>query len=125
MKNTEEIYIELKDDEWPFEYTDHDRMIAYTSQLPHVVSNAFIKSPSAQEHKGYSAGSFRDLTRVAWLNENMWTELFLENKDNLLKEINLLIDNLKEYAKALNDENNEYLCNLLRDGRIAKELSEK
>ena len=104
---------------------DHDRMIAYTSQLPHVVSNAFIKSPSAQEHKGYSAGSFRDLTRVAWLNENMWTELFLENKDNLLKEINLLIDNLKEYAKALNDENNEYLCNLLRDGRIAKELSEK
>jgi prephenate dehydrogenase len=104
---------------------DHDRMIAYTSQLPHVVSNAFIKSPSAQEHKGYSAGSFRDLTRVAWLNVNMWTELFLENKDNLLKEINLLIDNLKEYAKALNDENNEYLCNLLRDGRIAKELSEK
>ena len=104
---------------------DHDRMIAYTSQLPHVVSNAFIKSPSAQEHKGYSAGSFRDLTRVAWLNENMWTELFLENKDNLLKEINLLIDNLKEYAKALKDENNEYLCNLLRDGRIAKELSEK
>ena len=104
---------------------DHDRMIAYTSQLPHVVSNAFIKSPSAQEHKGYSAGSFRDLTRVAWLNENMWTELFLENKDNLLKEINLLIDNLKEYVKALNDENNEYLCNLLRDGRIAKELSEK
>lgn len=104
---------------------DHDRMIAYTSQLPHVVSNAFIKSPEAMEHKGYSAGSFRDLTRVAWLNENMWTELFLENKDNLLKEINLLIDNLKEYAKALNDENNEYLCNLLRDGRIAKELSEK
>lgn len=104
---------------------DHDRMIAYTSQLPHVVSNAFIKSPSAQEHKGYSAGSFKDLTRVAWLNENMWCELFLENKDYLLKEVNLLIDNLKEYAKAIKDENNEYLCNLLRDGRIAKELSDK
>ena len=104
---------------------DHDRMIAYTSQLAHVVSNAFIKSPSAQEHKGYSAGSFRDLTRVAWLNENMWTELFLENKEYLLKEVNLLIDNLKEYAKAIKDENNEYLCNLLRDGRIAKELSDK
>ena len=104
---------------------DHDRMIAFTSQLAHVVSNAFVKSPSAQQHKGYSAGSFRDLTRVAWLNENMWTELFLENKDNLLREINTLIDNLTQYADAIKADDAARLCTLLRDGRIAKELSDK
>ena len=100
-------------------------MIAFTSQLAHVVSNAYIKSPSAQQHKGYSAGSFRDLTRVAWLNENMWTELFLENKDNLLREIHTLIDNLTQYADAMERDDAQTLCALLRDGRIAKELSEK
>lgn len=104
---------------------DHDSMIAFTSQLPHVVSNAFIKSPSAQQHKGYSAGSFRDLTRVAWLNENMWTELFLENKDNLLREIHTLINNLTQYADAMEADDATALCALLRDGRIAKELSDK
>ncbi|MCQ2110354.1 MAG: prephenate dehydrogenase [Bacteroidaceae bacterium] len=104
---------------------DHDRMIAYTSQLPHVVSNAFIKSPTAQQHKGYSAGSFRDLTRVAWLNENMWTELFLDNKEFLLSEINTIIKNLQEYADAMEHDDAARLCSLLRDGRIAKELSEK
>lgn len=103
----------------------HDSMIAFTSQLAHVVSNAYIKSPSAQQHKGYSAGSFRDLTRVAWLNENMWTELFLENKDNLLREIHTLIDNLTQYADAMEADDAPTLCALLRDGRIAKELSEK
>ena len=58
---------------------EHDRKIAFTSQLAHVVSNAYIKSPTAQEHMGFSAGSYKDLTRVAKLNEDMWTELFLEN----------------------------------------------
>jgi len=104
---------------------DHDSMIAFTSQLAHVVSNAYIKSPSAQQHKGYSAGSFRDLTRVAWLNENMWTELFLENKDNLLREIHTLINNLTQYASAMEADDAPALCALLRDGRIAKELSDK
>ena len=104
---------------------DHDRMIAFTSQLAHVVSNAFVKSPTAQQHKGYSAGSFRDLTRVAWLNENMWTELFLDNKDNLLREIHTLIDNLTQYANAMEADDAATLCALLRDGRIAKELSDK
>ena len=61
--------------------------IAFTSQLAHVVSNAYIKSPTAQEHMGFSAGSYKDLTRVAKLNEDMWTELFLENPDNLADEI--------------------------------------
>ncbi|MCQ2112805.1 MAG: prephenate dehydrogenase [Bacteroidaceae bacterium] len=100
---------------------DHDQMIAFTSQLAHVVSNAYVKSPSAQRQKGYSAGSFRDLTRVAWLNEQMWTELFLENKDNLISEITTIIDNLSQYRDAMQNDDAETLRQLLRDGRIAKE----
>ncbi|MBQ5644830.1 MAG: prephenate dehydrogenase/arogenate dehydrogenase family protein [Bacteroidaceae bacterium] len=103
----------------------HDRMIAYTSQMCHVVSNAFIKSPSALHHKGYSAGSFRDFTRVSRLNESMWTELFLENKEHLLGELDLLINSLHEYRDAIAAGDAETLCGLLRDGRIAKENSEK
>lgn len=103
---------------------NHDRMIAYTSQLAHVVSNAYIKSPSAQQHKGYSAGSFRDLTRVAWLNEKMWTELFLENGDYLANEIDLIADNLKAYSEAIRQNDAPRLEALLREGRIAKELSD-
>lgn len=102
----------------------HDRMIAYTSQLAHVVSSAYIKSPSAQKHKGYSAGSFRDLTRVAWLNEKMWTELFLENGDFLADEIELVAKHLTEYADAIRANDAERLETLLREGRIAKEQSE-
>ena len=102
----------------------HDRMIAYTSQLCHVVSNAFIKSPVALKHDGYSAGSFRDLTRVARLNEAMWTELFIDNKAPLLDELDFLIDSLKQYRDALDKEDAQALCALLRDGRIAKEESE-
>lgn len=103
---------------------NHDRMIAYTSQLAHVVSSAYIKSPSASQHKGYSAGSFRDLTRVAWLNEKMWTELFLENGDFLADEIDLIIKNLAEYSESIRQGDAERLENLLREGRIAKEKSE-
>lgn len=102
----------------------HDRMIAYTSQMCHVVSNAFIKSPSAKQHRGYSAGSFRDFTRVSRLNEGMWTELFLENKEHLLSELDLLIASLKEYRDAIVADDAETLCGLLRDGRIAKEETE-
>ncbi len=103
----------------------HDRMIAYTSQMCHVVSNAFIKSPSAQYHKGYSAGSFRDFTRVSRLNEKMWTELFLENRENLLGELDLLIDSLNQYRDAMAAGDADTLCRLLREGRIAKEETEK
>ena len=104
---------------------NHDRMIAYTSQLAHIVSNAYIKSPSAQAHKGYSAGSFRDLTRVARLNENMWTELFLENADNLTFELSFIIDRLNEYKTAIEKKDAGTLCRLLREGREAKEKSEE
>ncbi len=103
----------------------HDELIAYTSQLAHVVSNAYVKSPSAKSHKGISAGSYRDLTRVAYLNENMWTELFMDNRDNLLREVNILIDNLKEYAEALENEDSEKLRQLLLDGKTAKEMAEQ
>ena len=103
----------------------HDRMIAYTSQMCHVVSNAFIKSPSAKFHRGYSAGSFRDFTRVSRLNEDMWTELFLENKEHLLGELDLLINSLHEYRDAIAADDADVLRSLLRDGRIAKEETEK
>ena len=99
----------------------HDKTIAFTSQLAHVVSNAYVKSPTAREHKGFSAGSYKDLTRVAWLNENMWTELFLENKEPLLFELDYIINSLSEYRDALAADDRETLRGLLRDGRVAKE----
>lgn len=100
---------------------EHDRMIAFTSQLPHVVSNAFIKSPTAQTHKGFSAGSYKDLTRVAWLNEDMWTELFFEDREYLLCEIETVISSLCQYRDALRDGDRETMKEILREGRIAKE----
>ena len=100
---------------------EHDAMIAFTSQLAHVVSNAYVKSPTAQNHKGFSAGSYKDMTRVAWLNENMWTELFLENKAPLLFELDTIIASLTEYRNAISDGDADTLRGLLRDGRIAKE----
>ena len=99
----------------------HDKMIAFTSQMAHLVSNAFIKSPTAKEHVGFSAGSYKDLTRVAWLNENMWTELFLENKDNLLYELDLFIDELVRYRKAIKNEDADALKELLYEGKKCKE----
>ena len=99
----------------------HDRMIAFTSQMPHILSNAFIKSPTALEHKGFSAGSYRDLTRVAWLNPQMWTELFLENRENLLFELDYYIQSLSEYRQALEERDGERLFTLLDDGKKRKE----
>ncbi len=100
---------------------EHDKIIAFTSQLAHVVSNAYVKSPNALVHKGFSAGSYKDLTRVAYLNENMWSELFLENRDNLINEIDSIVGNLVQYKKALEENDREELTKLLRDGRILKE----
>lgn len=100
---------------------EHDRMIAFTSQLAHVVSNAYVKSPTAQSHKGFSAGSYKDLTRVAKLNEVMWSELFLSNADNLAFELDNIISALEEYRDAIRDNDRERLTELLRDGRICKE----
>ena len=103
---------------------EHDRRIAYTSQLAHVVSNAYVKSPTAQGHKGFSAGSYRDLTRVARLNESMWTELFFDDADNLLFELDHLIASLQEYREALADRDADRMRALLAAGRRAKEEAE-
>lgn len=99
---------------------EHDRIIAYTSQLAHVVSSAYVKSPSAEVRKGFSAGSYKDMTRVAKLNEEMWTELFLENKDNLTAEIDTLIKNLQQYKAALEKGDSEKLSSLLAEGKAKK-----
>lgn len=100
---------------------EHDKTIAFTSQMPHIISNGFIKSPNAKTHKGFSAGSYKDLTRVAWLNPKMWTELFFENKENLIKELDILIDNLNEYRSSLVCNDKETMIKLLDEGRKIKE----
>lgn len=100
---------------------EHDRIIAYTSQLAHIVSNAYVKSPEAQVHSGFSAGSYKDLTRVAELNADMWTELFLENGDNLLFEVEGIITNLQAYADALRNRDAETLHALLKAGSDRKQ----
>ena len=100
---------------------EHDRMIAFTSQMPHIISNAFIKSPTALAHKGFSAGSYKDLTRVAWLNPQMWAELFLSNKENVLQEMDYYIDSLMKYRDAIATEDMEQLIFLLDEGRKRKE----
>lgn len=99
----------------------HDSMIAFTSQLAHVVSSAYIKSPRAREHHGFSAGSYRDLTRVAKLNPEMWTELFLENREALLEEIDTMAANLAEYRGAIDAGDRDKLYGLLDEGRKIKE----
>lgn len=99
----------------------HDEMIAFTSQLAHIVSNAYIKSETAKSHGGFSAGSYKDMTRVAWLNEKMWTELFSENSDYLIKELSYIINSLTEYKAALENDDKETLIALLKDGREMKE----
>ncbi len=100
---------------------EHDKIIAFTSQLAHVVSNAYMKSPTATEHHGFSAGSYRDLTRVAWLNPDMWAELFLENRDNLIFELDTIIASLGQYRQALAQGDFPTLRQLLQEGKERKE----
>ncbi len=100
---------------------EHDAMIAFTSQMPHVISNAYIKSPTARSHKGFSAGSYKDMTRVARLAPAMWSELFLENGDNLLAEIDILIKELSRYRDAISRADADGLTELLAEGSRIKE----
>ena len=102
---------------------EHDKTIAFTSQLAHVVSSAYIKSPTVKNESGFSAGSFKDLTRVAKLNEDMWTELFMMNKPALLFEIDNIIQELQNYRNALTEGDAQTMHDLLRDGRELKEWS--
>lgn len=99
----------------------HDATIAFTSQLAHVLSNAYVKSPTLWNQSGFSAGSFQDLSRVAKLDEQMWTDLFLMNRDALLAELNTVIGNLQQYADALANEDADTLKSLLRDGSSRKQ----
>lgn len=99
----------------------HDEMIAFTSQMAHLVSNAYIKSPTASQHKGFSASSYKDLTRVAWLNSPMWAELFLENRDYMLQELDSFIESLTQYRAAIADQDTPLLTRLLEEGKQRKE----
>ncbi len=101
---------------------EHDRIIAFTSQLAHVVSSAYVKSPTSLEHKGFSAGSYKDLSRVAKLNETMWTELFLLNRENLVNEIDGMIGRLQQYRDAISEGKEKDLWDLLHEGTERKVL---
>ena len=101
---------------------EHDEIISYTSQMAHVVSSAYVKTPMALKHKGFSAGSFQDMTRVARLNEHMWTELFMANRAPLIQEIQGMINRMVEYRDALMDGDEETLLSLLKEGREMKEM---
>ncbi len=104
---------------------EHDHIIAYTSQLAHVVSCAYVGSPSAPSFQGFSAGSFKDMTRVAKLNEEMWTELFLENREALVREIDTLVEELAAFAYTIRRGDRENLKNMLRRAREIKEAIDK
>ena len=99
---------------------EHDRMIAFTSQMAHIVSNAYIKSPTAGSHKGFSAGSYKDLTRVARLNPRMWAELFMDNRENVIKEIDWMVGFLNEYKDAIINDDEERLVRILDEGSKKK-----
>lgn len=104
---------------------EHDRVIGYTSQLAHIVSSAYVKSPEAMEHHGFSAGSFKDMTRVARLSASMWTELFMLNREPLLSELDALIEHLREYRSALAEGDAECLHRLLQEGTDRKEIVDR
>ena len=101
----------------------HDEMIAYTSQLAHVVSSAYVRDPLAVKHLGFSAGSFQDMTRVATVDPDIWTDLFLSNRDSLDAVLSRLIDRLGQYRDAIRGEDAANLRKLLAEGRAAKEVS--
>ena len=98
----------------------HDLVIAFTSQMAHIVSNAYVKSNTAGAHKGFSAGSYKDLTRVARLNADMWSELCVENSDFLVSELNTLISALTQYKNTLTAGDTNTLRALLNEGSAIK-----
>lgn len=100
---------------------NHDKMIAYTSQLAHIVSSAYVKSPELGLECGFSGGSFQDMTRIATMNERMWTDLFMQNRENLIYELDILIDNLQKYSEALRNSDSEAMLALIAEGRQLKE----
>ncbi len=100
---------------------NHDKMIAYTSQLAHIVSSAYVKSPELSLECGFSGGSFQDMTRIATMNERMWTDLFMQNRENLIYELDTLIENLSKYNTALKNSDTDEMLRLIAEGRQLKE----
>ena len=100
---------------------EHDKKIALTSQLAHIVSNAYVKSPEVKDCDGFTGGSFQDMTRIAGVDELVWTPLYALNRKNIVNELNGLIKRLSEYRAALVEENDEKLSEILREGRLIRE----
>lgn len=100
---------------------EHDRMIAFTSQLPHVLACSYVLSPCCPNHNGFSAGSYRDVSRVANINSKLWSELFLENREPLITELDILIENITRIKDAIKDNDRETLADLLEQGHKIKQ----
>lgn len=122
VENLKKLFLEIGFNNFQITTPDeHDKMIAFTSQLAHVVSSAYVKDPAALHHKGFSAGSYKDMTRVAKLNEKMWTELFMANRENLAAEIDSLVQRLMEYSAAIKTGDAAGLSDMLREGSEIKQ----
>lgn len=101
----------------------HDQMIAFTSQVPHALACAYVLSPRCRDHKGFSAGSYRDVSRVANINAELWSRLFLDNREALTRELDELIGNLSAIRDAVRAGDEESLRGLLkRAGDIKREV---
>ena len=100
---------------------EHDQKIALTSQLAHIVSNAYVKSPHVRDCDGFTGGSFQDMTRIAGVDEQMWTQLYMANRTCLQAELEGLIDNLAIYLKALKEGDEVALSHILKEGRLIRE----
>lgn len=99
---------------------EHDRMVAFTSQLPHVLAGSYVQSPCSARHEGFSAGSYRDVSRVATVDETLWSELFTENSDLLENELEQLISRLEEFRKAIENKDEAHISRMIKEGRLCK-----
>ena len=95
----------------------HDKKIAYTSQLAHIVSNSYVKSKEIDGCLGFTGGSFQDMTRIAGVDEEVWSDLYLENAENLIENISNLINVMSEIKEALASTDRQRLIRILSDGR--------
>lgn len=100
---------------------NHDKMIAFTSQIPHVLACSYVLSPCCPQHHGFSAGSYLDISRVAHINASLWAQLFIDNKDALTVEIDTLIDNIIAIRDAVKSEDRQSLEKLLQQARETKD----
>lgn len=101
----------------------HDEMIAFTSQIAHVLACSYVLSPLAPSHAGYSAGSYRDVSRVARINADMWADLFIDNKEALVREIDDLVSNLMQFKYNIVNEDSPALKDLMnRANKIKEEI---